>query len=99
MDKDIKLGETNMKLDEVKNQMHTNISIMLENQTKLESIELKSQELVQSSAIFAISSKDLAKRIWWKNMKIKIFVGTFVLIILTIIVGVCIGLTQTNEKN
>lgn len=54
--------------------MHENINKALENQVKLESIELTSEELVQSAGIFNKTAKELRKRMWWKNVKAKLCV-------------------------
>lgn len=91
------ITKTNEKIDKVKDQMHQNINILLENQVRLESVDLKSQELVQSAGIFAQTSKDLKRRIWWKNMKIKIFIGLSCIGVIAIIAGICVGLTKSKN--
>ena len=75
------------KINKVKNIMHENIQFALENTTKMESIELKSEELLHFSADFKSNTTKLKNKMWWKNFKIKLIVFSIIAIILTIIIS------------
>lgn len=90
------ISNVNAKVEQVKSVMHENINKALENTVKLESIELQSQELMQSAGIFSENAKELKKRMWWKNMKMKLMFGTIILVILGIIVGVSVGISKSK---
>ena len=92
------LSITKAKVDQVKVLMHENINKALENQVKLESIELTSEELAQSAGIFNKTAKELRKRLWWKNIKAKLCIGFAVLAAIGIIVGVCIAINKTDSS-
>lgn len=75
----------NNKINQVKYIMHENISQSLENTVKLETIEIKSEELMQNASIFKNSAKELKNKMWWKNFKIKLIIFSTVAIVSTII--------------
>lgn len=84
------LIKVNNKINLVKDIMHENISQSLENIVKMETIEIKSEELVQSAGIFKNSARELKNKMWWKNFKIKLIVFSIIAIILTIIISVSV---------
>jgi hypothetical protein len=90
-----KLLQVTNKINQVKDVMHDNINIALENTIKLETIELKSEELQQSAGIFRGSARELNK-MWWKNFKMELIMFSIVAIILTIIISVAV--TVSNQK-
>ena len=91
-----KLVQVTNKVNQVKNTMHDNIAIALENMIKIESIELKTEELVKSAKIFQFSSKELKNKMWWKNFKMKLLIFTIIAIILTIIISIAV--VASKEK-
>ena len=78
------------KVNNVKDIMHENISQSMENLVKLETIELKSEELQKEAAIFKLSARDLKNKMWWKNIKIKLIIFSIIAIILGIIITVIV---------
>jgi hypothetical protein len=58
------LFQVTNKINQVKDVMHENINITLENTAKLETIELKSEELQQSAGIFRGYARDLKNKMW-----------------------------------
>jgi hypothetical protein len=74
------------KLEQTKDIMHENIDVALENCVKLETIELKSEELQQSAGIFKYNAKHLKNKMWWKNIKMKLIIGSIIVVILLIII-------------
>ena len=78
--------------------MHDNINLALENTTKLETIELKSEELQQSAGIFKKNATDLRKKMWWKNFKMKAALFLIIAAILSIIIAVAVYVSKNNNK-
>lgn len=90
------LMKVSNKINQVKDIMHENISIALENTVKIDSIELKSEDLVQSAGILKKSVRELKNKLWWKNFKIKLIVFNIIAIVLTIIISVVV--VSSNQK-
>jgi hypothetical protein len=93
------LSNVKAKVEDTKTVMHDNITKALENQVKLELIELQSEELMQNSGIFMQRSKQLKNKMWWKNMRMKIMVGTFALVVIGLIIGIAVGVSNGNNSN
>ena len=86
-----KIHEIREKLDSVKIQMHENISMVIENNVTLERIQEQSEDLLQASGVFSKTAKDLRRKMWWKNMKMKLMIGGSISVILLIIILVIVG--------
>ena len=91
-----KVNEVNEKLDKVKVIMNDNIDLALQNCAKLETMELKSEELLQQAGVFKKSAKDIKNKLWWKNMRAKLIIATVVFIIVGIITAIFIVYTKQN---
>lgn len=89
-----KVNEVNEKLDKVKVIMNDNIDLALQNCTKLETMELKSEELLQQAGVFKKSAKDIRNKLWWKNMRAKLIIATVVFIIIGIITAIFVVYTK-----
>lgn len=85
-----KLVQVKDKVNLVKDTMHNNIALALENTIKLDYIELKSEELAQSAKVFKISTRELKNKMWWKNFKMKLMIFSIIAIILTIIISIAV---------
>ena len=86
------------KVDTVKLVMQENVDLALQNCVKLESIEKQAEELQQQAGVFKRSAHDLKKKMWWKDMKMKLIIGFIVIAILGIIIGVIAYMAQQNKK-
>ena len=95
---DNKVAEVKYKVNQVRDIMHDNINLALENTTKLETIELKSEELQQSAGIFKKNASDLRKKMWWKNFKMKAALFLIVAAILAIITAIAVYVSKNNNK-
>ncbi len=93
------LSNVKAKVENTQIIMHDNITKALENQVKLESIEIQSEELMQSSGIFLQKSRQLKNKMWWKNMRMKIMIGAFVLVVIGLIIGIAVGVSNENNTN
>lgn len=89
-----KVNEVNQKLDKVKVIMHDNIDLALQNCAKLETMEIKSEELLQQAGIFKTSAKDIRNKLWWKNMRAKLLIAFVLFIIIGIITAIFIIYTH-----
>lgn len=93
------LALTQTKVNQVKDVMHENINQILENQIKIETIESKSEELMQSAGLFAKTSKELKNKIWWRNFRTKLYIGLTVVTILGVIIGIAVATTNSNTNS
>lgn len=76
------------QIDSVKSVMHQNIELALRNCQKLDELEVRAQELSQAAGIFKGRTRDLRRKMWWKNMQMKIILVLIILAILGIITGI-----------
>ncbi len=95
---DNKLNEVKYKVNIVKDVMHDNINLALENTTKLENIEVQSEELQQVAGIFKRNATNLRKKMWWKNFKMKAAIFFIFASILSIIIGIGVYIDKNNKK-
>lgn len=93
-----KLVEITNKVHNIKDIMHDNISQSLENIIKLETIELKTEELQQQAEMLRLSARELKNKIWWKNFKIKLIIFSTISIILGIIITVTVIVVETKSN-
>jgi hypothetical protein len=98
MDNKDKLAEVKYKVNQVRDIMHDNINLALENTTKLETIELKSEELQQSAGIFKKNATELRKKMWWKNFKMKAAIFLIIASILAIVIFIAVYISKNNNK-
>jgi hypothetical protein len=98
MDNKDKLAEVKYKVNQVRDIMHDNINLALENTTKLETIELKSEELQQSAGIFKKNASELRKKMWWKNFKMKAAIFLIIASILAIVISIAVYVSKNNNK-
>jgi hypothetical protein len=93
-----KLASVQKKVDTVKLVMQENVDMALQNCVKLESIERAAEELQQQAGVFKRNATDLKKKMWWKNIKMKLIIGFIVLSIIGIIVGVAVAYSKGQQK-
>lgn len=94
-----KLGSVQAKVDEVAGVMQNNVDLALQNVENLESIEHKSDQLVDSSRHFAKTSRDVKKmycKKYWKMMTILAFIFIIIIIIIAVVVS---GGDEDNNNN
>jgi vesicle-associated membrane protein 7 len=85
------------KVDGVKSQMQTNISDMLKNTDKADSLAEKSDQLNEQASVFKKKSTDLRKQMAWKNLKMTLLLGGIVVIILVVVLAPLIK--KRSKKN
>uniref|UniRef100_A0A4W4HD18 Vesicle-associated membrane protein 7 n=1 Tax=Electrophorus electricus TaxID=8005 RepID=A0A4W4HD18_ELEEL len=92
-----RLTETQMQVDDLKGIMVRNIDLVAQRGEKLELLIDKTENLVDSSVTFKTTSRNLARAMCMKNLKLTIIVVVASLVVLYIIVSAaCGGLTWPN---
>jgi len=91
-----KLSAVKGKVDAVKIVMQENVDLALQNTVKLESIERAAEELQQQAGVFKRNANELKKKMWWKNIKMKLIIAFIILAIIGIIVGVAVAEAKAN---
>ncbi len=92
-----KLAKIQQKVNVIKNVMQQNIDTAMQNCVRLEEIEKQSEELHQMAGIFKKNTTILKKKMWWKDMKMKIIIAVIILTILGVIIGVLVAMSQQNK--
>lgn len=92
-----KLASVTLKVDSVKLVMQDNVDLALQNCVKLESIEKAAEDLQQQAGVFKRNAHELKKRMWWKNLKMKLILGGVIIIIIGIIALVIWVVTKPKE--
>ena len=92
-----KIQEVQLEITEAKQQVEMVIINVIERGEKLEDLEEKSNQLVSSAGMFKKQAKKVKRKMWWQNLKMKIFLFIIFLIILgTIISLLSIYLPKRN---
>lgn len=89
-----KLSAVSKKVESVKLTMQENVDIALQNCVKLETIEKAAAELQQQAGVFKRNANELKKKMWWKNIKMKLIIGGVILVILGIIIAIAVVMTK-----
>uniref|UniRef100_A0A6C0BEG9 V-SNARE coiled-coil homology domain-containing protein n=1 Tax=viral metagenome TaxID=1070528 RepID=A0A6C0BEG9_9ZZZZ len=94
------ISKINKDLDEVKDVVSKSIIISLENNVKADKIEKDSHDLAIEAYKFRKRSKDLKNKMFWKNIKMKVIIGSIItfILILIIVISICIG-GSCSSKN
>jgi hypothetical protein len=92
-----KLSSVSQKVESVKLVMQDNIDIALQNCVKLESIGKAAEELQQQAGVFKRNAQELKKRMWWKNLKMKLLLAAIILIIIGIIAAVIAVMVEKDK--
>uniref|UniRef100_A0A7S2V2S9 V-SNARE coiled-coil homology domain-containing protein n=1 Tax=Fibrocapsa japonica TaxID=94617 RepID=A0A7S2V2S9_9STRA len=81
-----RLASVTRKVDSVKLIMQENVEIALQNCVRLENIELAAEELQAQAGQFSRGARDLRKKMWWKNLKMKLLLAAIITAILAVII-------------
>ncbi|XP_062858220.1 vesicle-associated membrane protein 4 isoform X3 [Trichomycterus rosablanca] len=81
-----KIRHVQSQVDEVIDVMQENISKVIERGERLEDLQDKSESLSDNASAFSSRAKQLHRRMWWKDMKMKMIVALVVVILLLIII-------------
>ncbi|XP_034047469.1 vesicle-associated membrane protein 8 isoform X4 [Thalassophryne amazonica] len=81
-----KLDQVQGQVNEVKVILKDNINKVLERGDRLDDLIGKTNDLQESADSFQRTSTRVARKYWWKNIKMMIIIGVIVLIILILII-------------
>nr|CAH69604.1 synaptobrevin 9-1 [Paramecium tetraurelia] len=81
-----KVYAAQQKVEEVQIVMEDNIHKMIDHGQQLENLDEKAENLKNQSKQFQQQSHELAKIMYWRNMKLKILIGLIVLAVLLYII-------------
>ncbi|KAM8828310.1 vesicle-associated membrane protein 8 isoform 2-T2 [Spinachia spinachia] len=81
-----KLDQVQNQVNEVKVILKDNISKVLERGERLDDLIGKTDDLQASADSFQKTSTRVARKYWWKNVKMMIIIGVVVLIIVILII-------------
>ncbi|KAM9306832.1 vesicle-associated membrane protein 8 [Pholidichthys leucotaenia] len=74
------------QVNEVKVILTDNINKVLERGERLDELQGKAEDMVASADSFQRTSTRVARKYWWKNIKLMILIGVIVLVILILII-------------
>jgi len=96
--------EGNTKTADIQRQIDDTVGIMRNNITKvaergeaLETLQDKTDALAASAQGFRRGANRVRKNMWWKDMKMRIIIGTAITVILIIIIVSVVKATQNHS--
>ncbi|XP_053975122.1 vesicle-associated membrane protein 7-like [Hylaeus volcanicus] len=91
------LSKVHGELDELTDIMVKNIDSLTTRGERLELLVHKTENLTASSVTFRKTSRNLARSLFWKNVKIYLIIGAILIVVTFVIVSLsCGGLTWPN---
>ena len=89
-DKVNKIGALEKEVNELKFDIKKNIDKMVENVEDVEKLQVKSQELKESSQDYKNNAVEIRKITWWQNFKLWIIIIAIILVIIIILI-ICLS--------
>ena len=86
-----KVREIQGALDDVRDVMTQNIDKVIERNGKIESIVERSEELDDVATTFRRRAKTVQKKMWWNDMRMKIFLGVGIIVVILVISMIACG--------
>ncbi|PVU86126.1 hypothetical protein BB559_006022 [Furculomyces boomerangus] len=81
-----KAREVQQQVDEVVGIMQENINKVMEREERLDTLQTKTEELNEGARQFRRGATQVRKKMWWRDMKLKIIIGVIVVILLIAII-------------
>ncbi|XP_060722696.1 vesicle-associated membrane protein 4 isoform X2 [Tachysurus vachellii] len=81
-----KIRQVQSQVDEVIDVMQENISKVIERGERLEDLQDKSESLSDNASAFSSRAKQLHRRMWWRDIKMKMIVALVIVVLLLIII-------------
>ncbi|KAM9530063.1 vesicle-associated membrane protein 4 isoform 1-T2 [Salvelinus alpinus] len=81
-----KIRQVQSQVDEVIDVMQENISKVIDRGERLEDLQDKSESLSDNASAFSSRAKQLHRRMWWRDMKMKAIIALVVVVLLLIII-------------
>ncbi|CAL1530860.1 unnamed protein product [Lymnaea stagnalis] len=79
------------QVDELKSIMVKNIDQLAERGERLELLVDKTEDLNASSVTFKKTSRNLARSLWWKNVKLMVIIGVVLIVVIYFIISAACG--------
>lgn len=86
-----RLSKVHGELDELKDIMVKNIDNIAMRGERLELLVNKTENLSNNSVTFRKTSRNLARSLFWKNVKIYVIVGSILIVVIYVIVSITCG--------
>lgn len=77
-----RLQQTQAQVDEVVDIMRVNVDKVLERDQKLSELDDRADALQAGASQFEASAGKLKRKMWWKNMKVSLFTGLCLFLLL-----------------
>ncbi|XP_055894936.1 vesicle-associated membrane protein 7-like isoform X3 [Biomphalaria glabrata] len=90
-DRPDQVSKVQTQVDELKCIMVKNIDHLAERGEKLELLVDKTEDLSANAVTFKKRSRNLARSLWWKNVKLLIIIGIVIIVIIYFIVSAACG--------
>ncbi|KAI9228043.1 MAG: synaptobrevin-domain-containing protein [Piptocephalis tieghemiana] len=84
--RDDKAKNVHKQVDEVVGIMQNNIDKVMERGENLNSINAKAEDLERGAMNFRSGANRVRKRMWWKDMKLRIIIAIVIIILLVVII-------------
>ncbi|XP_048833202.1 vesicle-associated membrane protein 4 isoform X1 [Brienomyrus brachyistius] len=84
--KNDKIRQVQNQVDEVIDVMQENISKVIERGERLDDLQDKSESLSDNASAFSSRAKQLHRRMWWRDTKMKAIIALVIVVLLLIII-------------
>jgi len=81
-----KTQEVHEQVEEVKGIMHKNIESLVKNVENLEVLQDKTETMKESSLQFKKGATTLQRKMWWRNLKLKLIIALIIILIVGAII-------------
>lgn len=85
------ISKVHGELNELKDIMVKNIDSLTMRGEKLELLVNKTENLTANSVTFRVTSRNLARSLFWKNVKIYVIIGVILIVVVYVIVSIACG--------
>jgi len=75
------------QVNEVKEIMHNNIDVMLQNHEKLDVLQEKTETMSNNAKTFKKQATTIKRHMWWRNCKLQIIIALVIIAILAVVLG------------
>ncbi|OLY78519.1 Synaptobrevin-like protein [Smittium mucronatum] len=83
------------QVDEVVGIMQENINKVMEREERLDTLQNKTEELSEGARQFRRGATSVRKKMWWRDMKLKLIIAAIIVILLVVII---VPIVTTNKK-
>lgn len=91
------IGNVQAEIDDVRHIMTENIERVLERGERIDTLVHKTDRLGSSATDFRMRSRNLRRRMWWKNVKLMALLGVVVIFLLYLFIGFGCGLPAWSK--